>query len=180
VSVRLHGAPAPGDPSYDGVRRDIEESLSAGLLGFQELEIRNESTGRAKATEPTFLSLQSLQRAQRPVYREVCAATDLPDGRMRSAIVDGVNVLVAHVGDEFFAVRNACGESPLPLDFSTLHETQLTCSWHSCVYDIRTGRRIDRPQASREEWLTVFPVREREGIIEIVVGTSAMSAGAEA
>jgi nitrite reductase/ring-hydroxylating ferredoxin subunit len=176
VSVRLHGAPAPTDPAYEGVRHDIEHALRDGLLGFQELAIEDGVPGRAKTAEPAFLSRQSLQRAQRPVYREVCAAADLVDGAHRSAMVDGVNVLVARVGDELFAVRNACGESPLPLDYSSLQGTELRCSWHGCVYDIRTGRRVDRPQATREEWLSVLPVRLREGVIEIVVGTSALGA----
>lgn len=177
VSVRLHGAPAPSQTTYEGVRHDIERALSDGLLGFQELVIEDGAPGRAKTAEPAFLSRQSLQRAQRPVYRAVCAAADLGDGAHRSAMVDGVNVLVARVGDELFAVRNACGESPLPLDYSTLIGTQLTCSWHGCVYDIRSGRRVDRPQAPREEWLSVLPVRSRDGVIEIVVGTSALGAG---
>ncbi len=178
VSVRLHGAPAPADPAYDGVRQDIEHALRNGLLGFQELEIQSGARGRAKAAEPAFLSRQSLQRAQRPVYRDICPAADLADGAMRSAIIDGVNVLVARAGDEVFAVRNTCGESPLPLDFSTLRGTQLTCSWHGCVYDIRSGHRLDRPQATREELLTVFPVRMRDGVIEIVVGTTAIGGAA--
>lgn len=177
VSIRLHGAPAPADPAYTGVRHDIEQALHAGLLGFQELEIQDGTSSRAHGAEPAFLSRQSLQRAQRPVYREVCAVADLADGAMRSAMVDGVNVLVARAGDEVFAVRNACGESPLPLDFSTLQGTQLTCSWHGCVYDIRTGHRIDRPQAIRDEWLTVLPVRVREDVLEIVVGTTAVGGG---
>lgn len=177
VSVRLHGATALTDAAYNGVRHDIEHALRDGLLGFQELEILDGAHAPVKADEPAFLSRQSLKRAQRPVYREVCTATDLVDGAMRSAIVDGANVLVAHVGEEFFAVRNACGESPLPLDFSTLHGTQLTCSWHGCVYDLRTGHRIDRPQAARDEWLTVLPVRMRDGVIEIVVGTTAVGGG---
>lgn len=180
VSIRLHGAPASADPAYDGVRRDIDQALRTGLLGFQELEIEDGAPKRTTAAEPTFLSRQSLQRAQRPVYREICRADDLADGAMRSAMVDGVNVLVARAGDEVFAMRNACGESPLPLDFSTLQGTQLTCSWHGCVYDIRTGHRVDRPQAMREEWLTVLPVRVREDVLEIVVGTTAMGTGQSA
>ncbi len=180
VSVRLHGAPAPSDTAYDGVRRDIEHALHAGLLGFQELDIQDGTRSRAKSVAPAFLSRQSLQRAQRPVYREVCYAADLADGSMRSATVDGMNVLVAHVDDEFFAVRNACGESPLPFDFSTLQGTQLTCSWHGCVYDLRTGHRLDRPQATREEMLTVLPVRVRDGVIEIVVGTTVFGSGSAA
>ena len=98
---------------------------------------------------------------------------------MRSAILDGVNVLVIRTSDDLFAVRNACGESPLPLDYSTLDGTTLRCSWHSCLYDIRTGARLDRDDVPREEFLQVLPVREADGIIQVVVGT-ARAAGAPA
>jgi nitrite reductase/ring-hydroxylating ferredoxin subunit len=70
-------------------------------------------------------------------------------------------------------VCNACGESPLPLDYSTLVGTELTCSWHGCRYDIRTGHRLDRPDAGHEEHLRVLPLRVRDGVVEIVVGTTA-------
>jgi nitrite reductase/ring-hydroxylating ferredoxin subunit len=82
-------------------------------------------------------------------------------------------VLLARVGDEVFALRNACGESPLPLDFSALDGTELRCSWHGCRYDVRTGRRLDRPDAAREEHLQVIPARVRDGVVEVVVGTAA-------
>lgn len=171
VAVRLHGAPARDDPSYEGVARDIDEALRAGLLGYQELEVRDGKHGRP-AAESSFLPLKSLQRAFRPVYRAVCPADAIPAASMKSAIVDGVPVLVAHLDGAFYAVRNACGESPLPLDYGTLDGYELTCSWHGCRYDLRTGHRIDRPDAAREEQLSVLPVRVHNGIIEIVVGTA--------
>lgn len=171
VAVRLHGAPAPTEPAYAAAIRDIDEALSAGLLGFQELEIRD-GKGARPAADSTFLPLKSLQRAFRPVYREVFAAETLPEGGMKSAIVDGVSVLLAQVNGEFYAVRNICGESPLPLDYSTLSGFELKCSWHGCLYDIRSGHRLDRPEAAREELLNVLPVRVRDGMIEIVFGTA--------
>ena len=172
VSVRLHGVPA-GHPAHDGAQRDVEEALRAGLLGFQELEIDGGEGTHAAPKDSAFLPLESLRRAQRPVYQAVFDADDLADGQTRSAIVGDSNVLVARVGGEFFAVRNACGESPLPLDYSALVGTELTCSWHACRYDIRTGHRLDRPNAGHDDHLRVLPVRVRDGVVEIVVGTTA-------
>jgi nitrite reductase/ring-hydroxylating ferredoxin subunit len=172
VTVRLHGPP-PGHPALDGARRDVEAALRAGLLGFQEVELSDDRRGRSAPAESVFLPRDSLRRAQRPVYQTVCRADELSDGAVRSGVVDGSSVLVARVGDEFFAVRNACGDTPLPLDFSTLTGTELRCSWHGCRYDIRTGRRLDRPEAARDESLRVLPVRVHEGLVEVVVATTA-------
>ena len=175
IAVRIHGV-KPTDASYPAVERDIDEALRAGLLGFQELEIRDGKGARPAASDSTFLPAASLQRAFRPVYRDVGPAADIAPGAMRGVIVDGVTVLLVRVDDEFFAVRNACGESPLPLDYSTLDGTELRCSWHGCRYDIRTGHRLDRPEAGREEQLTVLPVRVRDGIVQVVVGTARTTA----
>ena len=106
------------------------------------------------------------------MYSPVCAAADIAPGSTQSAIVNGAAVLVARVNEEYYAVRNACGDGPLPLGYSTLHGTELKCSWHGCRYDIRTGHRLDYPNASQEEQLVVYPVRVNSGIVEIVVGTA--------
>lgn len=181
VSVRLHGAPPVTDPAYGGAVHDIEEALRAGFLGFQELEISDGQGARVPNANSAFLPLSSLQRAFKPVYAPVCPAAEIASGGLRAAAVQGAPVLIARVDEEFFAVRNACGDGPLPLDFSTLRGTELTCSWHGCRYDIRTGHRLDYPDASQEEQLAVYPVRVLDGMVEIVVGTApagAQSVGA--
>ena len=177
VTIRLHGV-KPADETFAGVVRDIQEALQAGLLGFQELEIRDGKGARPIAADSNFLPASSLKRAFRPVFRDVCRSSDLAEGAMRSAILDEINVLVIRVGNEVFAVRNACGESPLPLDYSTLEGTTLRCSWHSCLYDVRTGARLDRDDVPREEFLQVLPVRDVDGVIQVVVGTARAGASA--
>ncbi len=170
VTVRIHGI-SSDHTSYAGVVRDIEEALTAGLLGFQELQISDGKTARPAAATSVFLPAASLKRAFRPVFHDVGSAAEFASGKMRSALFGETSVLVARVEDEYFAVRNACGESPLPLDYSTLTGTELICSWHQCRYDLRTGARLDRPDAGRDEWLAVFPVRVHEGIVQIALGT---------
>ena len=67
--------------------------------------------------------------------------------------LDGRAVLVVRLGDEFVAVSNQCGSSPLPLNFSRLDGATLRCSWHGCQYDVRTGARLD----AAGDRLTVYP-----------------------
>ncbi len=177
VSVRLHGAPTD-DPAYAGAVRDIGQALQTGFLGFQELELRDGKGARPVSKDSTFLPREALQRAFRPVYSAICAAAEIAPGSTRSAIVNGMPVLLANVDGEFYAVRNACGDGPLPLDYSTLDGAELTCSWHRCRYDMRTGHRLDYPEASQDEQLVVYPVRVRDGVIEVVVGTAPASASA--
>jgi nitrite reductase/ring-hydroxylating ferredoxin subunit len=83
-----------------------------------------------------------------------------------AADVEGHGILIANVEGEFLAISNRCGESPLPLHFSTLHGAELRCSWHGCRYDLRSGRRLDGP-----EQLTVFPVSVEADEVRVAVGT---------
>ena len=96
---------------------------------------------------------------------------------MRAVEVEGQPVLVANVAGEIYAVRNRCGDSPLPLEFGELVGPELRCSWHGCRYDVRSGARLDRPVTDASERLMVFPVAVREEEIQVAVGVEPAPAG---
>ena len=162
VFVRLHGL--DGSPlTEEAVRRDIESALREGLIGFQVLVI-----GERHQQKPAdLIQLGGLRRAQRPVYRTVLSADELPPDEMKSVDVDGDSILIANIEDGgVFAVANHCGESPLPLEYSVLSGAVLVCSWHGCRYDLRSGARVDE---RGDERLRVYPVRVSAGEIQIAV-----------
>lgn len=180
VHVRLHAARnrpgveagdfararagAPGtEPLLERARRDVEAALAAGLVGFQELVIREREPAR---TPVPIVPLDRLRRAHRPVYRDALAVEELPPGTMRAVEIDGVPVVLASAGGEVFGLRNRCGDSPLPLEFGSLEGFELRCPWHGCRYDLRTGRRTDGVPGQTQ----VFPVSLVDGRIRIAVG----------
>jgi len=167
VYVKLHGLER-GHVALDAVRHDLEEALRVGLLGFQELVIGD----RAAAPTSQLLQVGGLRPPQRPVYRRVCDVSEVSPGAVRAVDVDGHGILLANVDGEFFAVSNQCGESPLPLQFSTLHGAELRCSWHGCRYDLRSGHRLDGP-----ERLIVFPVAVYGGDVRLALGTEPVGQG---
>lgn len=158
VYVRIHGLEA-ARMSEEAVRRDIEEALHAGFVGFQELIARER-----QATPGTAMPVV-LRRAHKPVYREVLDAAALRPGDMRAIEVGGTSVLLVRLGEEWLAVSNRCGGSPLPLEFSRLDGTTLHCSWHGCQYDVRLGTRLDGPG----DRLAVFPVTVEDGSVRIAI-----------
>jgi 3-phenylpropionate/trans-cinnamate dioxygenase ferredoxin component len=160
VYVKLHGLERSG-VALEAVLRDLEEALKVGLVGFQELIVGN----RATAQSVELLQVGGLRRAQRPVYRRVCTASDVTRDTLKAVDLDGLAVLIVNVGGDFYAVANQCGDSPLPLQFSTLEGAELRCSWHGCRYDVRTGQRLDG-----HERLTVFPVAVESGEVRVAVG----------
>lgn len=166
VYVRIHGQSATTlNPA--AVVHDLEEALRAGFVGFQELVTRERSN------EPKPIPIGGLRRPHRPVYRDVLDAKGLIDGAIKAIDRDGTSVLIVRTGGEYYAVVNRCGESPLPLEYSVLSGSQLTCSWHGCRYDVRTGSRLD----GMDGHLRVFPVRVEDDRIQIAADVEALPRG---
>ena len=155
VYVRLHGM-VEERLAEAAVLRDLEEALRAGFIGFQEL------VTRAPRSNAVTIPLGSLRK---PVYRDVFAEEALADGTMKAIDLDGLPVLMARIDHDFVAVSNRCGLTPLPLEFSSLEGGELRCSWHGCRYDLRTGNRLDMAG----DRLAVYPVRVRDGVVQIAV-----------
>lgn len=163
VYVRLHGVEASG-VALEAVRRDLEEALRSGLIGFQELVLGDRPAPSRPARE--LLQVQGLRRAQRPVYRRACATDEVAAGAVKAVDVDGQAILVVNIGGQFYAVGNQCGDTPLPLQFGSLDGAELRCSWHGCRYDVRTGRRLDGGPAQ----LAVVPVAVENSEVRVAVG----------
>lgn len=165
VYIRLHGAhahaggqrPAPG---MDATRRDLEAALREGLLGFQELVIGER--GRAEA-QPVSVPVTMRRPARKPVYMDA-GPDDLQPDAIRPAIVNEVPILLAVVDGTVHAVHDRCGESPLPLHFGSIDGPVVTCSWHGCRYDVRSGIRLDAPGRLR-----VYPVAVHDGRIRVAL-----------
>ena len=165
VYVRLH-TPAEDVVPVEAVRRDLEEALRAGLIGFQELVIGDRPPpDRAR---PALIQVQGLRPAAAPVYRAACRRADVGRNALAAVDLDGQAVLIADVEGELYAVANHCGDGPLPLQFGELAGAELRCSWHGCRYDVRSGRRLD----GGAERLAVFPVRVDGDQIEVAVGVA--------
>lgn len=163
VYVRLHVARTEGRDALpiDRIRADLEAALHEFLIGFQELEFRDRDP---HALPSAVVPLAALRRANRPVYHDALDADEVPEGTLRAALINDVSVLFARVGGEVYAIRNQCGDSPLPLDLGTLEGAEVRCSWHGCRYDIRSGRRLDD-----DGRVQVLPVTTEGGRIRVAI-----------
>ena len=155
VYVRLHGA-----ADLEGARRDLTEALKANFLGFQELVVRD------RGTEPQPKA--SLVSLRRPIYKRALDAAELSPGTFKAVDIDGLPLLIANLSGDIYAVSNRCGSSPLPLQFGALSGAELRCSFHGCLYDVRSGKRLD----AAAEGLRVFPVRVEDGAVLVALGVS--------
>lgn len=164
VYLRLHPQ-VTDDELLARIHHDLEMALKEGLPGFVEVEIGDRQAGASG-----LVQLGGLRKARKPVYRRVTDARDLPEGTLLPLQVGELPLLLTRVDGEVYALRNRCGDSPLPLEFGALDGHTLVCSWHACEYDIRTGATGDG--FTRTD---VFPVRVADDGIEVAVATEPVS-----
>jgi nitrite reductase/ring-hydroxylating ferredoxin subunit len=79
---------------------------------------------------------------------------------------DGLAVCLVRLPDRVVAFEDRCPHRGTPLSRGALAGTTLTCAAHTWEFDVRTGEllRLRAPAC-----LTMLPVRERAGSIELGV-----------
>jgi Fe-S cluster biogenesis protein NfuA/nitrite reductase/ring-hydroxylating ferredoxin subunit len=154
--VRMSGACEGCAASAMTLRRGIETAIKERLPDMDV--VAEEPEG---APGPQLLQIENVKR---PEFTEI---SDVPEpGELRGARVGDVDLVLANLGGEVYAFRNACAVDGMPLDGGRLTETVLVCPWHNCAYDGRSGKRVDDEDAPG---LTVVPVAVAEDEIKVAV-----------
>lgn len=97
-------------------------------------------------------------------FVKVAAVGDLASGEMRLVTANGDDVVLARVGDEYFAVEVLCSHAFGMLDGGTLHGYELECPIHVGRFDLRTGSPTQFPA---EDPIATYAVRVEDGAILI-------------
>jgi toluene monooxygenase system ferredoxin subunit len=69
----------------------------------------------------------------------ICRTSDVPANGLKECEGDGVRLLVANSGNEYFAVQAQCPHQDVPLCEGIYDGTVLVCHQHLWQWDIRTG-----------------------------------------
>ena len=83
--------------------------------------------------------------AQSELFFEVAKVNEIPDGKMKHVEVDGKEVLIANIGDKFYAVSDRCGHMNALLSTGNLTGNTVTCPFHGAKYDVTTGKKLSEP-----------------------------------
>ena len=75
-------------------------------------------------------------------FYEVGEAARLPQGSMQEVMVEGKAILIARVGDRYYAADNRCPHLGGSLAQGTLDGTVVTCPRHGSQFDLSDGRAI--------------------------------------
>ena len=73
-------------------------------------------------------------------FTEVAKIEDLKSGTMKAVIAEGREILLARVGDKYYAVDGRCPHMKGDLSQGKLEGTVVTCPRHGSQFDISNGR----------------------------------------
>lgn len=167
VTVRLSGSCQGCPGSAVTLRRVVEEALRSGFPGFRAL-----IDDTLPPPQPVRIQFQPTV-LRRPRWVTVAPVSTLPRGEMVGVWPEGNPVLLVRLGDEVYAHQNGCPPgSALVLHTGQLDGFTITCPWHGCRYDIRTGKRLDR-----EGKLGVLPVAIQNGEVRVALGVEEVTVG---
>ena len=85
-----------------------------------------------------------------PDWVTVARTDELSDGQMTSAAIDGVELLVAAVGDEYLSIGDVCTHEQCSLADGEIEDGTVRCSCHGSVFDLRTGAVVEPPATEAE------------------------------
>ena len=74
-----------------------------------------------------------------PLWIPVGNIKDLKENTAYKYAEEGENVLICKTEGNIYAVKNACGNTSLPLDGAALEKGYLICPWHGCAYRLSDG-----------------------------------------
>ena len=124
-----------------------------GLYNKERAEIirRTRAVRRERAEQRGRLYPRGVDvEAWRRLFRE----GHLAPGEMTEAKIDSVRLLIANVGDRYYAVDGVCTHAPELGTLKGLAAGELdadslciTCPWHGAQYNLRSGRVVRQPYA---------------------------------
>lgn len=192
ISVRMSGACNGCAASAMTLQRGIETKLRERLDWFKEVVAVEPEEGDAEEVgggaslpllhiEPmsktgsggagATTELLQIETLRRPIFVEVGAYDDLPEGKMKAVDVDGRSVLILKLDGEPYAFVNICPSAGarLPLDGARLTGSVIVCPWHNCAYDARSGKRVDDEPGPA---LAVVPIAVIDGALQVAANVA--------
>jgi 3-phenylpropionate/trans-cinnamate dioxygenase ferredoxin subunit len=75
-------------------------------------------------------------------YIEIGKTDDLENGAKRKVLIQGQEILLARVGDKYYATQNRCPHMGGDLSAGTLEGTVITCPRHGSQFDVSDGHNV--------------------------------------
>jgi 3-phenylpropionate/trans-cinnamate dioxygenase ferredoxin subunit len=80
------------------------------------------------------------RRCSMSKFTEVAKTEDLKSGTMKKVIAEGHEILLARIGDKYYATDNRCPHRKGDLSQGKLEGTVVTCPVHGSQFDVGNGQ----------------------------------------
>src|SRR5918911_610610 len=106
--------------------------------------------------------------------RLVCQVTDVPENGLKECETeDGLKLVVANAGGEFYGFQASCPHQEVPLCEGLFDGSTLTCHMHLWQWDVRTGE----PRGIAEAPLQLFALAREGDALYLAAEGSALNVG---
>ena len=75
-------------------------------------------------------------------FIKAAVISDVPAGSMKKVTVNDIDILVANVDGNFYALNNKCPHKGGPLCEGKLENNVIHCPWHKAMFEVNTGKNI--------------------------------------
>ena len=97
-------------------------------------------------------------------FSVVADTTDIEVGHSQSVQFNGVDILICHTEEGFFAVEDLCTHSMIPLCGGQIQGKYITCPLHGAVFDLTDGS-VQSPPAFED--LRTFELKVEGTMISV-------------
>ena len=133
--LRLTGAFTTDE---SGLRQTVQDSISTAFGSYQSVKWE----AREKPPAPQrFITISQIKPAKRQHWIDLAPEESMSLDSMRNFQVLQMDVVLCRAGSGWHAFPNACPGSALPLHMGRISGDTLSCPWHACAFDVRTGKR---------------------------------------
>lgn len=101
-----------------------------------------------------------------PQFIKVAERSEIAEGTGKCIEVEGKQIALFHLGDEFYAIDDTCTHRGGPLSEGSIEGDEVECPWHRAHFNIKSGQ-VTGPPAGAD--VTAYTVRVTGENIEVEV-----------
>jgi nitrite reductase/ring-hydroxylating ferredoxin subunit len=83
--------------------------------------------------------------AQEQNYVEAGKVSEITNGQMKHAEINGKEIVIANLDGKFYAFADRCGHMNARLSRGNINQSVVTCPFHAAKFDVTTGKKIGEP-----------------------------------
>ena len=97
-------------------------------------------------------------------FVDVASVDEIPNLERLFVSIDGKEIVVININQEFFAIADICSHDDGPLGEGEIEGHKISCPRHGARFDIRNGKALTLPAVVD---IPSYPIRIVNGRIEI-------------